>query len=1118
MRSRGGESVRSHGSTMIFTILSTALVLGVAFVSGTGTSALGATEPTRLFTVHPNPTTLQSGPPVSSAGPHGMAPSEAGQSLPQLSVTRTLFPGFNATLPTQFSSSVTAWQVGEPAYVPTTSSIWFPQEATPTAGVPAPSVSPAFVFNLTKTTYSGFVLNASNDSAFAFDPVNGLVYAVNTGEDDVTVLNPQTGLEVGSPLPVGKSPAAVVVDPATNEVFVANSGSANLTVISGAQNEVLIGNVPVGTDPVALADDPQDGLVFVANGGSSELSVVSTTSPLSSLSPVPLFYGPAAGVSYSPKTSNVIATIPSAGYATLVHAPIPEPVITSDKVGKGVSTAVVSANGTEFVLGNSSGNNVVVLNASLGAIVDMKIVVGPNVTRLETDPVSGTVFCWTSTQRTLVGLNLTSNSAFGGTPSVDAMVSALAYEADVGKEALATFNESYIYSVNSSLALDSTELTQISSPAISVTASAGSHREYVGTADDLEIFNSTDNSYLGSIPGLTGAESDLQLDSSDNLLWVASAVAGISAVNLSTNSIAFSTGLPLAPGAIDGITLDPAQTEAFVLTSSSSVTVLDARTGHVRTASVEVGKNVTSLVYDPADGDVYAAGDNLVLLNASTLVEDGAPIPIGAAHTVIAETYDPTRTEVFVSVSGLLAGTQGMLLGFGGISANDSQGSISTLPIGEGPDAIGVVSPGQGGPADSGILWVANELSGTVSIVSSPPVIESFVASPSEVDVGQATSIGVSYLGGAGQSTVSFSGLPVGCGPSSGQTVNCTPTEVGTFRLNVTVTDSFGVTANATTTLQVFSRLSVESILSPSSIPFVDVGTAVSATALAFGGDPPYSFLWNFGDGTVVSGQNATHSFRKAGLYAVTVQVTDGSGSSNSTSSAVSVSSLPIATIASHPGNQTDVNLPLEFNGSVRGGTGLLRQSWLFGDGDSGIGANVTHAWDRPGNFTVKYTYVDALGAATNASELVNVRPSLAATFTSENGTAVGTSTPGSTLTFSSTISGGTPPYTVSWTFGDGSSAVGTKQSHEYAQAGTYLVNATVTDAVGEAVGGSLTLNITAASSGSGGVLALNGGFVSGLFLGILLGGVVAAAALFAFGSRRHGRSPPGPVPPYVPP
>jgi PKD repeat protein len=52
----------------------------------------------------------------------------------------------------------------------------------------------------------------------------------------------------------------------------------------------------------------------------------------------------------------------------------------------------------------------------------------------------------------------------------------------------------------------------------------------------------------------------------------------------------------------------------------------------------------------------------------------------------------------------------------------------------------------------------------------------------------------------------------------------------------------------------------------------------------------------------------------------------------------------------------------------------------------------------------------------------------------------------GQTISFVGTASGGTAPYSYSWTFGDGSSRTGSTVTHAYSSAGTFTVVLTVND------------------------------------------------------------------------
>ncbi|HYB79533.1 MAG TPA: PKD domain-containing protein, partial [Thermoplasmata archaeon] len=557
--------------------------------------------------------------------------------------------------------------------------------------------------------------------------------------------------------------------------------------------------------------------------------------------------------------------------------------------------------------------------------------------------------------------------------------------------------------------------------------------------------------------------------------------------------------------------------EVFVLVSSSSVTVLNSATGEVIVSGLAVGTNVTSVVFDPADDQVYAAGDIVNFIDGATLAVDGSVAPFGGPHRVLTEAYDASREAVYVASVGLLSGNQGTVSVIGGASVTSGEGTTMEVPVGEEPAAIAVVPTEGAGASGLAAIWVANELSGTISVLSTPPEVTYFAATPATIDLGHAISIQVDFTDGTGTVTISYEGLPDGCLSSNAPELNCTPAVAGKFDLVVNLTDSFGETANASATLVVMKTLSVQLTLSPSTLPEIDAGVAVVASAAASNGLPPYHYSWSFGDGAVLGGSNVSHAYSTPGAYVISAQAQDATGATANSSVEVVVVPRPLVHISLRPGNATDVDFPVQLTSSTTGGTGAVSETWGFGDGTEAVGANVTHAWTRPGTYSVTVEYVDALGVTANSFVNVTVHPSLSATFASGNGSSASPITMGSPVPFSSTASGGTPPYSVAWTFGDGSMAFGASVDHRYAAAGTYQVAVTLADSVGAAVQSNLTVVVTEAPTSSSAIFAPGGGFATGLFLGLVLGGVLAAVILFFAGPRKKERTPAPPTP-YVPP
>src|SRR5207249_4526267 len=71
---------------------------------------------------------------------------------------------------------------------------------------------------------------------------------------------------------------------------------------------------------------------------------------------------------------------------------------------------------------------------------------------------------------------------------------------------------------------------------------------------------------------------------------------------------------------------------------------------------------------------------------------------------------------------------------------------------------------------------------------------------------------------------------------------------------------------------------------------------SVSFTGSASGGKTPYSYSWNFGDGSATSTlQNPSHSYSAAGTYTATLTVTDSSSPAQAATSSVTITASPVA-------------------------------------------------------------------------------------------------------------------------------------------------------------------------------------------------------------------------------
>jgi immune inhibitor A len=207
------------------------------------------------------------------------------------------------------------------------------------------------------------------------------------------------------------------------------------------------------------------------------------------------------------------------------------------------------------------------------------------------------------------------------------------------------------------------------------------------------------------------------------------------------------------------------------------------------------------------------------------------------------------------------------------------------------------------------------------------------------------------------------------------------------------------------------------------------------------------------------------------------------------------------------------------FTAVQAGGASPGTTYWTFGDGATANGTTVRHAYTTPGAYFATVHYTDAAGAQVSNFTTVTVNNALSATYkvatgptspTLASGSSVST---GTSLEFSTSISGGTAPFTIVWGFGDDSYGYGVESTHAFATAGSYNVTLFIEDAVGAEWNASYHLTVTSSSSSS----SFGSNFDEGLVLGIILGAAIAAVILFV-AARPRSKPPASPPTPFVPP
>ncbi|MFB6155596.1 MAG: PKD domain-containing protein [Haloferacaceae archaeon] len=227
------------------------------------------------------------------------------------------------------------------------------------------------------------------------------------------------------------------------------------------------------------------------------------------------------------------------------------------------------------------------------------------------------------------------------------------------------------------------------------------------------------------------------------------------------------------------------------------------------------------------------------------------------------------------------------------------------------------------------------------------------------------------------------------------------------------------------------------------------------------------SYVWNFGDGAVVTDGDPyiAHTYTHSGEFTVVLTVTDTSGNAASDDLTVTVASddteAPVAVVAGGD-RETLVGSSLTFDGSdSTDNVAIVSYEWDFGDGGNATGAVVDHTYTANGTYTVTLTVTDLAGnrdSATVTVETVTVDEAAPAAVIAGGDRAVELATD---VTFDGSASTDNVQIaTYAWTFGDGATASGPVVTHAYAAEGNYTVTLTVRDTSGNEA--TASVNVTA--------------------------------------------------------
>jgi hypothetical protein len=136
------------------------------------------------------------------------------------------------------------------------------------------------------------------------------------------------------------------------------------------------------------------------------------------------------------------------------------------------------------------------------------------------------------------------------------------------------------------------------------------------------------------------------------------------------------------------------------------------------------------------------------------------------------------------------------------------------------------------------------------------------------------------------------------------------------------------------------------------------------------GGTEPYTYSWDFGDGTEGSDeQTVVHTFDEAGTYNVTLVTTDVDNQNSSDSMEINIEAAALTpTTITEPltaqitSNDTEGTAPatFEFQANITGGTAPYAIHWTVDDGrEESDEEKILHTFEEAGNYNVGLSITD---------------------------------------------------------------------------------------------------------------------------------------------------------------
>jgi PKD repeat protein len=265
----------------------------------------------------------------------------------------------------------------------------------------------------------------------------------------------------------------------------------------------------------------------------------------------------------------------------------------------------------------------------------------------------------------------------------------------------------------------------------------------------------------------------------------------------------------------------------------------------------------------------------------------------------------------------------------------------------------------------------------------------------------------------------------------------------GTYTVNLTVSNENGTASKVAAitvlekSVQVLPVSNFTSNLSEGYAPLSVQFTDLSENAV--------SFNWDFGDGVNSIEQNPIYTYSAAGIYTVTLTVSNENGTASKVSTiTVLEKAAPVLPVANFTSNVSEGYAPLsvQFTDLSENAESF---NWEFGDGANSTEQSPMHTYSTAGIYTVNLTVSNENGTASRLAIItVKKQPVVSPIADFKSDTMTGSVPLTIQLMDISKYAAG-----WNWNFGDGNSSTEQNPIHTYYATGTYTVTLIVSNEAG---------------------------------------------------------------------